>query len=54
GIIEEIGSIAGQTSITPSITGSAWITGFYQHVLDASDPFPEGFTLGDTWKKERN
>ncbi len=54
GIIEEIGSIAGQTSITPSITGSAWITGFYQHVLDASDPFPEGFTLGDTWKKDRN
>lgn len=54
GIIEEIGSIAGQTSITPSITGSAWITGFYQYVLDASDPFPEGFTLGDTWKKERN
>ncbi len=54
GIIEEIGSVAGQTSITPSITGSAWITGFYQHVLDTSDPFPEGFTLGDTWKKERN
>lgn len=54
GVIEELGQIAGQTSIKPSITGSAWITGFYQHVLDASDPFPEGFTLGDTWKKERN
>lgn len=51
GEIQELSSIQGQPSIVPTITGSAWITGFYQHVLDHSDPFPEGFTLGDTWKK---
>jgi proline racemase len=36
-------------AVVPTISGRAWITGFAQYVLDADDPFPEGFTLGDIW-----
>jgi proline racemase len=33
----------------PTISGRAWITGFGNYVLEADDPFPEGFTVGDIW-----
>jgi proline racemase len=36
-------------AVLPSITGTAWITGFAQYVLDPSDPFPSGWTVGDIW-----
>ena len=36
-------------SIVPSITGQAWITGFASYVVDPTDPFPDGFTVGDIW-----
>jgi proline racemase len=36
-------------AVVPEITGRAWITGFAQYVVDADDPFPEGFTVGDIW-----
>ena len=36
-------------AVVPTITGRAWITGFSQYVVDAEDPFPEGFTVGDIW-----
>ena len=29
--------------------GTAWITGFASYVVDPTDPFPEGFTVGDIW-----
>jgi len=38
-------------AVIPSIAGQAWITGIYQIGLDPSDPFPNGFTLSDTWLK---
>jgi proline racemase len=31
------------------VSGQAWIYGMSQIGLDPSDPFPEGFTLSDTW-----
>ena len=31
------------------ITGTAWITGFARYVVDPTDPFPDGFTVGDIW-----
>lgn len=49
------GRIVGTTTvgetpaITPEITGRAWITGTHQHMLDPSDPWPEGYRLSDTW-----
>jgi proline racemase len=32
-------------AIVPRISGSAYVTGFHQFMLDAQDPFPEGFRL---------
>ncbi len=32
-------------AVIPRITGSAYVTGFHRFVLDAKDPFPEGFRL---------
>jgi proline racemase len=32
-------------AVIPRITGRAYITGFHQFVLDAQDPFPQGFRL---------
>ncbi len=32
-------------AVIPKVTGSAYITGFHQFVLDVEDPFPEGFRL---------
>lgn len=52
---EFIGRIHGTTkfgdydAVLPSVTGSAWITGFHQMVLDSTDPFPEGLRVGDVW-----
>lgn len=42
-------TVAGRPAIVPSITGQGWITGFHQYLLDATDPFPEGYLLNDTW-----
>jgi proline racemase len=42
----------GVTAVQTSITGSAWITAFHQYVLDPSDPFPNGYRLGDTWPSQ--
>ena len=49
------GRILGQTvvgehpAIHPEISGRGWITGIHQHMLDPSDPWPEGYRLSDTW-----
>jgi len=49
------GSVAEETrvgayrAIVPTITGQAWITGFATYVVDPTDPFPDGFTIGDIW-----
>ncbi|MBT5192442.1 MAG: proline racemase family protein [Rhodospirillaceae bacterium] len=47
--IEEEVSVAGQPAIVPSLQGRAWITGSHQYSLDPDDPFPQGYTLSDTW-----
>jgi proline racemase len=36
-------------AVVPQLTGSAWITGRSDLVVDPDDPFPEGFTVGDLW-----
>lgn len=49
------GRIVGQTTVgdysavLPEISGRAWITGMHQHMLDPSDPWPEGYRISDTW-----
>jgi proline racemase len=47
-LIEET-RVGNYAAVVPTLSGSAWITGFAQYVLDPEDPFPEGFTVGDIW-----
>ena len=50
-----IGEVAGLTTvgnhaaIIPTITGRAWITGQSTLMLDPDDPWPDGYTIADTW-----
>ena len=51
------GEILGLTTggdtpaIRPQISGRGWVTGTHQHMLDPSDPWPEGYRLADTWPR---
>ncbi len=36
-------------AVIPTIKGQAWITANSHYVISPSDPFPEGFTIGDIW-----
>ncbi len=47
-VVEET-TIGPYRAIVPTITGQAWITGFASYVVDPTDPFPDGFTIGDIW-----
>lgn len=42
-------TVGGQPAILPEISGRGWVTGIHQHMLDPSDPWPEGYRLSDTW-----
>jgi proline racemase len=37
------------TAVVPTLSGTAWITGMAQYVVDPDDPFPHGYTVGDIW-----
>lgn len=41
--------VGGTPAIEPEISGRGWITGIHQHMLDPSDPWPDGYRLSDTW-----
>ncbi|KAJ5545979.1 hypothetical protein N7494_003564 [Penicillium frequentans] len=41
-------------AVLPTVKGRAWITSFKQVVLDSTDPFPEGFRIGDQWHMPPN
>lgn len=36
-------------AVVPTISGRAWVTGKAEYELEPSDPFPEGYTVGDIW-----
>ncbi|MDO5642120.1 MAG: proline racemase family protein [Paracoccus sp. (in: a-proteobacteria)] len=42
-------TVGARRAIRPEISGRGWITGTHQHMLDPSDPWPEGYRLSDTW-----
>lgn len=42
-------TVGGRVAIVPEISGRGWVTGIHQHMLDPSDPWPEGYRLSDTW-----
>ena len=47
-VVEET-AMGPYRAIVPTITGQAWITGFASYVVDPTDPFPDGYTIGDIW-----
>jgi len=47
-LIEET-RVGPYPAVVPTITGTAWITGWATYGVDPDDPFPEGFTVGDIW-----
>ena len=47
-ILEET-TIGPYTAIVPELAGQGWIYGFSEWVVDPSDPFPNGFRMGDIW-----
>jgi len=49
GRIIETTNVGGVPAIVPEISGRAWITGIHQHMLDPTDPWPQGYRLTDTW-----
>lgn len=47
-VIEET-TVGDYPAIVTEISGQGWITGYSEYVLDDTDPFPDGFTIGDIW-----
>ncbi len=47
-LIEET-TVGPYRAVVPTISGQAWIYGISQYLLDPTDPFPEGFIVGDIW-----
>jgi proline racemase len=47
-LLEET-TLGGRPAVVPQISGQAWITGIADYVVDPTDPFPDGFTIGDIW-----
>jgi proline racemase len=45
-------TVGPYAAVVPTLSGAGWITGFAQYVVDPSDPFPNGFTVGDIWGVE--
>ncbi|MFI7480929.1 proline racemase family protein [Kocuria sp. M1R5S2] len=52
---EFVGELVGtatagdRTAVLPTITGRGWVTGHSRWVLDDSDPFQAGYSVGDIW-----
>ena len=47
-LVEET-QVGPYRAVVPTLSGTAWITGLAQYVVDPDDPFPDGFTVGDIW-----
>lgn len=47
-LLEET-KVGSYEAVVPTLSGQGWITGFANYVLDPTDPFPNGFTVGDIW-----
>ncbi len=47
-LVEQV-SVGHYEAVVPTLAGRAWITGRAEYGLDSSDPFPEGYTVGDIW-----
>ena len=52
GRVESTTRVGTYDAVIPSVAGQAWITELSQVGLDPTDPYPEGFTLSDTWMQQ--
>lgn len=41
--------VGERDAVIPEITGTGWIYAITNYVVDPTDPFPQGFTVGDIW-----
>lgn len=49
GRLIEVTKIGSYEAVIPTISGTAWITAINQLVVDPTDPYPNGYTIGDIW-----
>ncbi|MGH7189144.1 MAG: proline racemase family protein [Acetobacteraceae bacterium] len=49
GVVEAESRAGSVPAVIVSISGRGFVTSIGQYGLDPADPFPEGFTLADTW-----
>jgi proline racemase len=49
GRLVEESQVGEYRAVVPTLSGTAWITGFSRYVLDPEDPNPNGFMVGDIW-----
>ncbi|WP_380058215.1 proline racemase family protein [Falsihalocynthiibacter sp. SS001] len=49
GRIAKTTKVEERPAVIPEISGRGWVTGIHQHMLDPTDPWPEGYRLSDTW-----
>ena len=47
--IDGLTKVGRYDAVVPAIAGQAWITGVHQMGMDPTDPYPNGFTVADTW-----
>ncbi|MBP1888031.1 proline racemase family protein [Sinorhizobium mexicanum] len=47
--IDGLTTVGRYDAVIPAIAGQAWITGLCQMGMDPTDPYPQGFTVADTW-----
>jgi proline racemase len=47
--IESLTTVGDSPAVVPSVAGQAWVTELCQVGYDPTDPFPNGYTLADTW-----
>ncbi|KAI2821850.1 hypothetical protein CBS63078_10282 [Aspergillus niger] len=52
--IRGVSKVGDYPAVLPTVKGRAWITAFKQVVLDSTDPFQEGYRLGDQWPSLSN
>ena len=50
--IDALTTVGPYDAVVPAVAGQAWITGFSQMGLHPTDPYPQGFTVADTWMQE--
>lgn len=47
-LVEEV-SVGTHKGVIPTIGGQSWISGYSTYVLDPTDPFQNGYVIGDIW-----